>query len=215
MAKFTEDVIAGKIEAKGDQDDVRTAPFQVPSPEPAPIRRPWLMAASIAGLLIAGGAGTYIAKTRLDEAASRQLALEQEIDQLTAERDDRRFRIGELDRQVAGLLDDLSATEEAKTNAEGQITNLQSQQANLEQQVAGLQNEIVASTDRARHLDQRRVALASEVDRLRSDITETELRLAETATSLSERDERIAVLEKDLEQQRIDLAETLTSHDRT
>ena len=75
------DLVAGG-EPSSDVSDGETTVIALPpkASKQSLSWQPWLMAASIAALLFAGGGAYYVMQNRLDEASSRQLALEQQIE---------------------------------------------------------------------------------------------------------------------------------------
>ena len=138
------DLVAG---AESDPSEEATVvPLRAEAPRHETGWQPWLMAASIAGLLIVGGATFYVMQNHLDETESRQFSLEQQIEQLTTEREENATRVTTLDTEIAGLQDQLASAEELRAakaaelaEANSTITTLQDQQDSLGQQVATLQ----------------------------------------------------------------------------
>ena len=210
LAQFVEGVIAGKVKAEPiAENDERTETVVAFRPKAAPQTsswRPMLMAASVAALLVAGGAGLYTFRTQLDAAASRQAALQQEIEQLTADRDIQQTRIASLDDEVGRLQAELDNAERAQSDAERTVTGLQGRENELDQQVADLQSEVEAAEHQAEKLDQQRVELTADIERMQGTLDNVEAERNQATAELTLRNNAIADLEKQTDQLRANLA---------
>lgn len=206
------DLVAGAEPQPSEDSTVVPLRTEVPRHETG--WQSWLMAASIAALLVAGGATFYVMQNRLHEAGSRQLALEQQIDLLTAEREESESHVTALDTEIIDLQDQLKSAEELRATtaaelgeASSTIATLQDQQGSLGQQVATLQEELASTSDQAERLDQQRTALAGDVDRLQAALTAAETEREQAASSLVASEQDMAELRAELERLRIAFAE--------
>lgn len=210
LAQFVEDLIAGKIDTEPvTEDDERTETVVAFRPKAAPKTsgwRPWLMAASVTALLAASGAGYFTFQTRLDEAATRQAALEDEIEQLTADREAQETRIATLDDEVGRLQAELDVAERAGSEAERTVADLQGREAGLRQQVAELQSEVRAAEDQAEELDRQRAELTADIERMQADLDSIDAERDEAIATLATRNNTISDLENQVEQLGTDLA---------
>ena len=167
--------------------------------------QPWLMAASIVALLIAGSGAYYAMQNRLDEASSRQLALEQQIERLSAERDASTARATTLDADVANLQDRLANAETGRTAVESEleaanrtIAALQDEQGSLEQRVAALRDELTSTGSEVGRLEQQRATLAADIERLHAALTDAETEREQAAIALAANEQETAALRGEL-----------------
>lgn len=196
-------------------DESAVVPFEKPPAKSETSWQPWLMAASIAGILLAGGGTYYLMQIRLDEATSQQLALSEEIGRLTAERYANASRVAALDDDLSNLRDEVAGMEELRASTAAELNEanqtiaaLEDHQGGLEQEVTALRDELASTTEQREQLEQQRAALASDLDGLQAALAmannEREQVEATLATSLSD----LVTLGDELEQLQAALVES-------
>ena len=197
------------------EDDTVVVPFEKSPAKSEASWQPWLMAASIAGMLLAGGGTYHLMQTRLDKATSQQLALSEEIGRLTAERDANASRVAALDDDLTDLRDQVAGIEELRASTAAElneanqtIATLENRQGGLERQVTALRDELASTVERGERLEQQRTALASDVDRLQAALTNAGNEREQAEATLAANRNDLVKLGDELEELQAALAES-------
>ena len=197
------------------EDDTVVVPFEKSPAKSETSWQPWLMAASIAGMLLAGGGTYYLMQNRLDKATSQQLALSEEIGRLTAERDANAFRVSALDDDLTDLRDQVAGIEELRASTAAELNEanqtiaaLEDHQGGLEQEVTALRDELASTAEQRERLEQQRTALASDVDRLQAALTAADNEREQVEAMLAASRSDFVKLGDELEQLQAALAES-------